>query len=380
MPKKINILVLGRQDSHTSYVIRSLRLKKLLVSICRTYFGIDRNIPQIEFFGNNYPERRWCVPMRKFMKIYVLYLSFAYLSSILFTFLYLRIPVDLIIAIGPFNGFLASLLHKKFIYYSEDKIVSGIKFGIVNNLSAYFDNISRRNCSMMWVVSPDMLVETQSDSHLKGITYFMPMLMMKLPYVKNKKDKIISMVFVGNLTKVQGCDLLLDVLFQLRKENLYMHLNIIGRGEYEDEMRKYIKNHNLDKQVTFHGFISDEQMLMREISKSDIGLALYNPLDYPNLAYGQSNKIMHYCACGLPSIVTGSVTNTPYLARYIMEYSAGFVCNYSSIDVRDVIIRLVHEARLYTKMRGNTQKIVNMFSYNELKSKQLTLIRSLVKS
>ena len=64
----------------------------------------------------------------------------------------------------------------------------------------------------------------------------------------------IKLIMVGRLIKVKGVDRILRIIYRLKQENYPVHLYILGEGAEEKKLRKYVRNHDLEKQVDFLGY------------------------------------------------------------------------------------------------------------------------------
>ena len=87
--------------------------------------------------------------------------------------------------------------------------------------------------------------------------------------VSNLKEK--RMISVGRLSKEKGYMDLLDMSKTIFKEHSDWSLDIIGDGVERESLESYIKDNNLSKNVTLHGF-KDKDYINKLLSKSSIYL------------------------------------------------------------------------------------------------------------
>jgi len=104
---------------------------------------------------------------------------------------------------------------------------------------------------------------------------------------KNITEKKKNVIFIGNIKKHKGLDILLDAFIQCRKEGLDYKLVIIGsRNNFRSGDRKTSKRlDSLEGQgVIFSGYISDEEK-WKFLAESDILVqpSLYEGFGYPPL-------------------------------------------------------------------------------------------------
>ena len=67
-------------------------------------------------------------------------------------------------------------------------------------------------------------------------------------------DSEIKLIVVGKLTKTKGVDRILKIIYRLKQEKYPVHLFVLGVGAEEANLRKYVRDHMLEKQVDFLGY------------------------------------------------------------------------------------------------------------------------------
>lgn len=72
--------------------------------------------------------------------------------------------------------------------------------------------------------------------------------------------KKISLLCIGRLVEKKGYFLLIQILQCLKKRNIAFHLNIIGGGVLENEIRREIHIRGLDKKVSLLGHVDEDEM------------------------------------------------------------------------------------------------------------------------
>ncbi len=126
---------------------------------------------------------------------------------------------------------------------------------------------------------------------------------------------------LGVLKRSQGLDLLFDTLPILLKKFPRLKIEIVGAGPDES----YFKTRaQLFRNVTFYGFIKQENTVDAIIRQWKMGLATYFP-DSGNPAYWTDpSKIKAYISQGVPVITTAI---TPF-SEEVRRYHAGVVVDY----------------------------------------------------
>lgn len=75
--------------------------------------------------------------------------------------------------------------------------------------------------------------------------------------VKINKPKEFKMVTIGRLSKQKGYDRLVSIAKKLKKDKIPFHLWIIGVGPKEAELKQFVEENKLTKEVEFLGFQSN---------------------------------------------------------------------------------------------------------------------------
>jgi len=68
------------------------------------------------------------------------------------------------------------------------------------------------------------------------------------------------MLYVGRLEKIKGVHDAIMALSMIRDKHPEAHLTIAGRGEYEEDLRKLVKQKGMEEVVHFRGHINREQL------------------------------------------------------------------------------------------------------------------------
>ncbi len=69
-----------------------------------------------------------------------------------------------------------------------------------------------------------------------------------------------KILYVGRLEKIKGVHDVLEALPAVLREHPQAHMTIAGRGEYEQELRDFVRTQGLDKYVTFAGHLTRDQL------------------------------------------------------------------------------------------------------------------------
>lgn len=109
-------------------------------------------------------------------------------------------------------------------------------------------------------------------------------------------DEKLRIVCVGRLIERKGVRELLDAFAMLAPEMPRAHLDLIGSGNLEEELRLRVEQLGLSSRVTLHGSVPHGE-LPHYLRKCAV-FAL------PSHAEGMSNALLEGMSCGLPVVVT----------------------------------------------------------------------------
>lgn len=110
-----------------------------------------------------------------------------------------------------------------------------------------------------------------------------------------------SLICHGLITKRYGQDVAIKAIALLKDEIPEIHLDILGYGVYEQELKKLVSQLNLEDRVHIHGMIPFLDMI-KMLAKADIGIVpvLKNP--YSDLVH--TNKMFELIAMKKPVVIT----------------------------------------------------------------------------
>ena len=259
-----------------------------------------------------------------------------YVSEIICTVIYLFFKEykekSYFIGVDPLNAFTGLLLKKmgkinKVIFYTADYSKKRFSNKILNYLYHTVDGYCVINADEVWNVSSRIRDVRKKMGLIDSNNIFLP----NVPsdeyknYENNKKNKfhLITLGVIGEQLDFIG---IFEAINDLRSEFPQIFLNIVGNGPKEEEYKQYVKTNGLENNVKFLGYLSHDQAL-EKISKSGIGLALYNG-NWSFNYYGDSVKCREYFCFGLPVITTDSHSTV----EVIKEIQAGIVCNMNKED------------------------------------------------
>lgn len=176
-------------------------------------------------------------------------------------------------------------------------------------------------------------------------------------------EERINLFFAGRIVDVKGLDVLLRSLNLLINEKRYTNifLKVIGDNSdsvYMKKINDYIKNHKLERYVSFQKPVSEEKLL-EEFQKNDIFIfpSLYEPFSL-TLIYAQ--------ASGIPTIASKTGGNP----EIIINGKTGML--YDKFNYKKparIIIELINKPGLRNRISENAMENANKFGLDEMKDR-----------
>jgi len=276
-----------------------------------------------------------------------------YITEILatyFYFLFKKHNVEIsYIGVDPLNSLSGILLRKagrfkKVIFYSVDFADKRFKSKVLNYMYHWIDSFCARNADQVWSVSYRIWKIRSKAGVLNKKNIFLPNVPSdNYKMFKNNKKKKYDLITLGIIDEQLDFIGIFDAISDLRMKYPEINLKIIGSGPREDEYQRYVVSRGLEKSIKFLGYLSHENAL-NEISRSGVGLALYNGKWNFNY-YGDSMKCREYFCFGLPVITT----DTHSTVEEINSYSVGIVCKMDKESYKTALINIFENYMLYSR-------------------------------
>ena len=160
---------------------------------------------------------------------------------------------------------------------------------------------------------------------------------------KVELNEAVQLVYVGTVSKVRGRDVMLDAMAILIKENIHVHLTIIGASE--DELvycKQRIHELEIKEFITLIGRISGSQ-IPNFLIKADVGICLWEPSPWNE--FNPPTKLFEYLVAGIPVLASNIRTHS----RYIKDWHNGLIFDYDETSLANAITELCrHNNRIQT--------------------------------
>ena len=326
---------------------KNLILKKIRVSSPQTYKNIFRIIDMIYF---------------------CLYSFFYYLFKKK-NFDYVVVASSHIVFLGLTGLILSKIHNAKFIYRVEDLTINNElnSKGIKNILLLpyfYLEKFVYYSAYKILTLSDDMIFSI-NEIYSKPLNNIQKI--PNLPRTTKKIDDEIShsifekdkdtfrLIFVGNLGKVQGLDLIIKAMRLLRNERI--ELIFLGSGSQEKFLKKISKD-LINKNIHFISFKSND-FASKLISTSDLGIISLKPgVEKNSFPSKLSSYLDGYCP------ILGIVQKNSELYNMINDEDIGKVIEYGNEqNLSDKILECSRIENFKLKFRGNIDRLLkNYFS------------------
>ncbi len=197
--------------------------------------------------------------------------------------------------------------------YNADYSTVRFDSPILNRIYLWADRYSMRRADTIWCVT--QRIAKIRRQHRKPADVVVVPNGVKLENIAPAKKKENSLVFIGNLTKEKGIDLIIKALADTKDTAL----TVYGDGGERTNLEELSQRLGLTSRVTFAGQL-DNQSILKLLPQYLAGVALYQP-SQSYVYYSDPLKVKEYLAAGLPVIIT----RVPEIADVIEGAGAGVV-------------------------------------------------------
>lgn len=289
-----------------------------------------------------------------------------------FYIFYYGAQIKVFIGIDPPNA-LSGIIAKKFglikkvVFYTADYALKRFNSSVLNKIYHAIDAYAAKNSDEVWNVS-SRITELRIEQGVPGNkNFFIPNTpeFSKIPRLPKDEINKHDLVIVSNITKAINYPRIIKATKNLSKKFSDIRLLIIGTGDYQKDLEKFVKRSNLSKRVAFLGRRKHDEVL-KILSSCGIGIAIYTR-EYPWTEYGDSMKAREYLACGLPVIISDVVSTSDD----IKNYHAGFVLEKDAGNFEEVVDKIFSKNKLYESLRENAISLARKYDFTLLMEKRL---------
>ena len=368
---KLNIILSGQLITSRTETIEEYlkdRVNTLGVIGLASVFAVE-NVSRCSLYEEGSLKKEFKIPsilIKKrniFSELLLIPAFILYFFSIISASFRFKKDFDVFIGVACFSSFVGAILKKigkiKFlIYYCIDYYPYPKKF-CFNTLVVWFfrliDKFCAKNADIVWHISariPEARYRfegTSPDSypHIVVPLCYGSKLLRKVSFDEIERWTI---GFVGSLSPNQGLQLLIKAMSQILKQLSQVKVKIIGKGPYEADLKRFVKEENLGSVFDFLGFIKDEDKVLDILSHCAIGVATWTSTEDDNILYADPGKPKLYAFCGLPIVITKGAVS---IADEINDQKAGISINYDEEEMTLAITSLLKDTERLKEYKKN---------------------------
>ncbi len=283
---------------------------------------------------------------------------------------------DVFIGVDNSNAFIGILLRKiglvtRVIYYTIDYVPQRFENKLLNSLYHFLDRFAVQHSDTVWNLSEIMVWEREHRGIGKEFRKKQIVVPVGTESTVNVKDfhtvKRYHVAHMGHLIKKQGVQLIIKAIPLIMKDVPRLHVEIIGGGAYENELKKLAAKLHVSRYITFHGFIEDHERVEDLLSQCALGLAPYTESDDNYVRYTDPGKIKAYLAAGLPIIIT----RVPAVWKYITRERCGTAISYSVKELSKAVITILKNKRMLEAYRERAKQVSKKFTWDKIFTRAL---------
>lgn len=281
---------------------------------------------------------------------------------------------DLFIGLESINALCGVIMKKaglvdKVVYYIFDWAPDRYSNPVLNRIYIWLDKMATYHSDSTWNITYT-IGEARKNILRFDEGRMSPQLY--VPYCINFNEKWILpddridpnlIVYSGGLIEENGAMLLVEAYRLVMEKFPQSKLLIIGGGYgLEKEMKEYVKEHGMEKNVEFTGYIADETRIMEMQSRCAIGVAPYPIMEGSRKPFGDVIKIRMYFACGLVTVTTP----VPPVSKEIADEKLGYRTMDDSLEeIAKGICFFLDNKDLLIQYRNNVIKKAKLSSWED---------------
>jgi glycosyltransferase involved in cell wall biosynthesis len=247
---------------------------------------------------------------------------------------------------------LASIVHHYFgksIFLESGLILGNYVFRTENLIGKFYKNVP------MFVVSNSTKDESIKRGILENNIYFAPNGIDVKCFRENSFEKTSypSIGYFGRLKKYKSVQHLISAFIEVKKNIPDSKLVIIGKGDFENELKKQSIESGFIEDIIFTGYVSEE-LKVEWLNK------LWLVVN-PSMKEGWGIANVEANACGTPVIVA----NSPGLKDSVIENFNGLLYEYGDIKrLSELIIEVINNNELRNRLSIGAKKFTDNLSWD----------------
>lgn len=281
-----------------------------------------------------------------------------YISDILLTFYFvlkLKRRWHLYIGSDCLNAFTGIILRglgvvSRVVFYEHDYTPKRFDNNLMNRFFHFINSFAVRHADAVWDNPPNLSEirkrQRANPSRVIRVPHGVDLDKVNIP--PQEKIERRTLVYAGYVDQAKGLQLVVKAVQKVVKRISDIRVSIVGSGHFEPELKRLVREANLEGVFEFFGF-TDHDWTLSYLPQCGIALAPYVDEIKGTFRFCDPLKVKDYLACGLPVIVT----RVPAIAKEVEVNTLGIAINYDQKDLEEAIIKLVTDDEFYQKCREN---------------------------
>lgn len=202
-----------------------------------------------------------------------------------------------------------------YVAYNADYSTNRFSSQLLNRLYLWADSYTMRRVDTIWCVTERIAAIRRQTRSANEVIVVPNGVDLQAVRANGSHDK--GLVFIGNLTREKG----LDVLIRAMQSVTDARLTIYGDGATRPQLEELARQLDVLDRIIFAGQLTNTEILQR-LADYQAGIALYRDSE-SYVYFSDPLKVKEYLAAGVPVIMTG----VPEVAEAIQQAEAGIVIN-----------------------------------------------------
>lgn len=153
------------------------------------------------------------------------------------------------------------------------------------------------------------------------------------------EEKVFSIIFVGRLVKEKGLFMAIDAIKILKEKLLNVKFYLVGKGNLENELKKYVNNIGLAKEVVFLGMQENPYPIIKQA----------NIFLMTSLYEGKSIALEEAKILNKPIVIT----NFSSAKDQIIDNYTGLIADMTPESIAEKLMKLYKEENFRNNLRDN---------------------------
>jgi len=205
--------------------------------------------------------------------------------------IYSNSPKDIFLGIGTLT--LRKELYKKDLMFSD--IIVFVSKHLLTEYVSYYEKLRDLIIGKSHIIPVGINVDNIAKYRGRG------------------KKQNMNVAYIGRLFYSKGITYAINAIYTLIKEyKINVTFHIFGTGPLKNRLEKYVRKHNLEKNVIFYGFVSRD-ILLQKLSKCNVLL-------FPSLYEACPTALLEANAMGIPAVSFDLIWSREFIINGVNGY------------------------------------------------------------